>query len=502
LPDLLYPDFPPDVARALIDHYCRSYRAVATERPAWAPELALQLAVPLAALPDPGWAIEQVGHAIQYWLAVRGLPSVAGTGVAAIDGFCAQVGAADGPVGPAALADPGFLAGLRDAIGRLNRSDLTERLTVAASAALKRQEMERLERERKERERLEQERQERQRLEREQQERERLERERLERERQQQLERERQRVRADRWAARVPKDIHGWSSEQVQGLQRLVAESLGLGPVFRDPLKDGSEGPEMVLIPPGSYLMGASEGDTQASADEKPPHRVSIARLFAIGRYPVTFDEYDRFVLATQYSPTAERGLFSSLNERLNAILYGRRVEEGELRNDRGWGRGRRPVINVSWHDAVAYCVWLSEQAGRQYRLPTEAEWEYAARAGTQTRYWWGNEIGEGNANCDGCGSQWDNRQTAPVGSFKPNPFGLYDTAGNVMEWVQDGWHTDYRGAPADGSEWRESADTARRVLRGGAWNSGPRGARVSNRNGGSPGIRYGWLGVRLAQDL
>ncbi|WP_295434456.1 SUMF1/EgtB/PvdO family nonheme iron enzyme [uncultured Thiodictyon sp.] len=468
LPDLLHPDFPPEVAHAFIDHYCRSYRAVAAERPAWAPELALQLAAPLAALADPGWAIGQVGQAIQDWLGLRGLPTVAGTGVGVIDGFCAQVGAADGPVGPALLVDPGFLAGLCDAIGHLNRSDLMARLGGAASAAAARQEREQMERER----------QERQRLERAQQERERLERERQKREHQQRLERENQRARADRWAATAPQDIHGWSTERVQGLQQSVAESLGLGPAFRDPLKNGSEGPEMVLIPPGSFLMGAPASDGQASASEKPQHRVSIARPFAIGRYVVTFDEYDRFCAATGCAKPS----------------------------DKGWGRGRRPVINVSWNDSVAYCVWLSEQTGRQYRLPTEAEWEYAARAGTATRWSFGDDesaLGDyawfrGNT----CVPILIAGKTHQVGEKRPNPWGLYDIHGNVWDWVQDSYHSNYAGAPADGVEWSESCTTARRVLRGGSWGNSAGGTRVSDRNWLVPDYRSGGFGLRLAQDL
>ncbi|WP_295457656.1 SUMF1/EgtB/PvdO family nonheme iron enzyme, partial [uncultured Thiodictyon sp.] len=491
LPDLLNPDFPPEVAHAFIDHYCRSYRAVAAEQPAWAPELALQLAVPLAALANRAWAVREIIHAIQIWLAQRGLPTIAGTGIAVIDCFCAQVGAADGPVSPAVLVDPGFLTGLRDAIGSLNQSDLMARLGGATSAAAarqereqieqkrqERQERERLEQERQERkhqQRLEQERQERVRLEQEQQERERLELERQNRERQQRLKRENQRIQADRWAAKVPPDIHGWSSEQVQGLQRSVAASMGLAPVFRDPFKDGSNGPEMVLIPPGSFLMGASDGDDAARDNEKPQHRVIIARPFAIGCYAVTFDEYDGFCAVSGHEKPA----------------------------DNSSGRGRGPVINISWDDSVAYCVWVSEQTGRHYRLPTEAEWEYAARAGTTTRWSFGSDEKtlrdhasfRGNFFFHICG-------TDPVGTKRPNPWGLFDVHGNVWEWVQDSWHDNYTSAPVDGSEWRESGHFARRVSRGGSWNSDRHWVRVSTRNGYDPAYGNNTLGLRLAQDL
>ena len=169
------------------------------------------------------------------------------------------------------------------------------------------------------------------------------------------------------------------------------------GTVFRDSLADGGSGPEMVWIPAGSFRMGDIQGG--GDSDEKPVHRVSVGK-FAMGKFEVTFAEYDKFAQAT-----------------------GRKKP-----NDRGWGRGNRPVINVSWNDATAYAKWLSNQTGKTYRLPTEAEWEYAARAGTETKYWWGNDLGKNRAACDGCGSQWDNKQTAPVGSFSANKFGLYDT--------------------------------------------------------------------------
>jgi len=183
--------------------------------------------------------------------------------------------------------------------------------------------------------------------------------------------------------------------------------------VFRDRLKDDSWGPEMVWIPAGSFRMGDIQGGGYDY--EQPVHRVSVDR-FAMGRYEVAFTEYDQFAEAT-----------------------GR-----DKPDDEGWGRGNRPVINVSWNDATAYAQWLSQQTGKHYRLPTEAEWEYAARAGTETKYWWGNEIGVNKANCDNdsCGDRFN--YTARVGSFVANPFGLYDTVGNVWEYVQDWFDSGY----------------------------------------------------------
>ena len=231
--------------------------------------------------------------------------------------------------------------------------------------------------------------------------------------------------------------------------------------------------PEMVEVPAGSFMMGSPESDSSAQSDEFPPHPVKISKPFAIGKYEVTFEEYDTFALATGRA----------------------------LPNDGGWGRGKRPVINVTWNDVVAYAEWLSQQTGKRYRLPSEAEWEYAAQAGTKTSYWWGDEIGTDRANCDGCGSRWDKKQTAPVGSFKANPFGLYDTAGNVWEWVQDCWNECYEGAPEDGSAWK-SGDCGRRVFRGGSWFTYPGGLRSANRGWHTADPRDYDIGFRLAQDL
>ncbi|WP_295392451.1 formylglycine-generating enzyme family protein [uncultured Thiodictyon sp.] len=264
-------------------------------------------------------------------------------------------------------------------------------------------------------------------------------------------------------------------------------------PSFRDRLKDGSEGPEMVRLPAGRFLMGASERDTTAFADERPQHEVRIAHPFAIGRFPVTFEDYDRFVIATRPPPAAKRGL-------MGRLFGGEEHEPRELPGDEGWGRGRRPVINVSWHDAVAYCVWLSEQTGRTYRLPSEADWEYASRAGTATRWSFGddeNALGDHAWYKDNSGGK-----THPIGEKRPNPWGLHDIHGNIWEWMQDCWHDNYAGAPVDDSEWHDNCLSADRVVRGGSWINNARNTRVSHRSSNEPDSRQKLLGLRLAQDL
>jgi formylglycine-generating enzyme required for sulfatase activity len=233
------------------------------------------------------------------------------------------------------------------------------------------------------------------------------------------------------------------------------------GTVFRD--IDEPWCPELVVIPPGKFPMGSSDGDQEASGDEKPQHRVRIAYPLAVGRYPVTFEEYDHFAEATR----------------------------GERPRDERWGRGRRPVINVSWNDAKAYVEWLAAETGRPYRLLTEAEWEYACRAGTTTRYWWGDNISKDKANYGG-------DRTSEVGSYPANQFGLYDMHGNVWEWVEDRWHETYQGAPEDGTVWLQGNDSSR-VVRGGSWGRFPRDLRAACRlRVGSVG-RDGHLGFRVA---
>ncbi|MDM8560684.1 SUMF1/EgtB/PvdO family nonheme iron enzyme [Candidatus Parabeggiatoa sp. HSG14] len=260
-------------------------------------------------------------------------------------------------------------------------------------------------------------------------------------------------------------------TEKQSNVPDFSSNTFRAGKTFRDSLRDGSKAPEMVWIPAGRFRMGAIQGG--GYSDEKPVHWVNIKK-FAMGKYEVTFAEYDKFANAT-----------------------GR-----EKPNDRGWGRGNRPVINVSWYDAVAYAKWLSQQTGKEYCLPSEAEWEYAARAGTETKYWWGNDIGKNRANCSNsyCGDKF--KYTSPVGSFSANPFGLYDTVGNVWEWVADGWHKDYTNAPNDGRIWAEGADKSYRVLRGGSWYYVSNRGRVAYRNWGDPVIRSNVRGFRVVRCL
>jgi formylglycine-generating enzyme required for sulfatase activity len=242
---------------------------------------------------------------------------------------------------------------------------------------------------------------------------------------------------------------------------------------FRECLVDC---PEMVVVSAGEFTMGSPSNEKGRYDNEGPQHKVTIARPFAVSKYAVTFDDWDA------------------------CVKVGGCPQEGRASNA-GWGRGRRPVIYVSWDDAKAYVAWLSRMSGKAYRLLTEAEWEYAARAGTTTAYYWGDEIGKNNANCNGCGSQWDGRHTAPVGSFAPNAFGLYDMAGNVWQWVEDCYHDSYNGAPADGSAW-QAGDCKSSVVRGGSWDEDPQLLRLAGRNRGSSSLRDDDLGFRVGRTL
>ena len=235
------------------------------------------------------------------------------------------------------------------------------------------------------------------------------------------------------------------------------------GEVFRD----CGECPEMVVIPAGEFMMGSPDSEPGRDADEGPLRRVRIGYPLAVGKFEVTFAEWDACVSA------------GGCNHRPN---------------DGGWGRGSRPVVDVNWGDAQAYVKWLSRTTGQRYRLLSESEWEYAARAGTTTPFHTGSRITTAQANFSG-------NQTVPVGRFGANLFGLHDMHGNVWEWVEDCWNRSYAGAPSDGSAWR-SGECSRRVLRGGSWGNNPTDLRSAFRGRVGTGDRGNNGGFRVARTL
>ena len=243
------------------------------------------------------------------------------------------------------------------------------------------------------------------------------------------------------------------------------------GQVFRD----CPECPELAVVPAGIYIMGLN-GKSKKS---KPPHRVNITKPFALGRFEVTFDQWQACV-----------------------------DDDGCKRepDDHKWGREGRPIINITWFDAKRYLEWISKKTGKTYRLPTEAEWEYADRAGTTSTWWWGDEVGNNNANCKDCKSEWSDggtqpHGTAPVGSFKPNPFGIHDTAANVFEWVEDCWNKSHENAPTDGTA-RTQGNCRYRVIRGGSFYYYSKVARADYRAKNPPGVKSYWLGFRVLREL
>ena len=219
--------------------------------------------------------------------------------------------------------------------------------------------------------------------------------------------------------------------------------------------------PEMNMLRGGSLMMGSNEDPS-----EKPVHAVTI-KPFAISRYPVSVREWNVCAAAKVCQFVAS-------------------------------GKDDAPITNVSWNDAKQFVGWLAGATHKPYRLPTEAEWEYAARGGTQSRYWWGDELLPGMANCKGCTDIAAVEQPAKVGSFKPNPFGLYDMGGSIDQWVEDCWHKNYVGAPADGSAWVES-DCSSHVIRSGSWRNDARYVRPANRDSYDTGVRYPTHGFRVA---
>ena len=244
--------------------------------------------------------------------------------------------------------------------------------------------------------------------------------------------------------------------------------------------KDCPECPIMLEIPAGDFSMGSPETEERRFDNEGPRHKVAITTSFAVGKYEVTFDEWD--------------------------ACY----ESGGCRHlpkDKSWGRGKHPVINITWNDAQEYIVWLSKKTGKSYRLLSEAEWEYVVRAGTSTPFYLGEQITSSDANANFRGYSKYNgsprgtylKRTLPVGNFDANEFGLYDLHGNVGEWVQDCYNENYKNAPTDGSAWM-TGDCSHRIVRGGSWLFVPEFHRSSYRDRFWRGSRYDYVGFRIAR--
>lgn len=319
--------------------------------------------------------------------------------------------------------------------------------------------------------------------------------------------------------------------------QNANAANLTPGSVIGTALKDGATGPVLVVVPSGSFMMGSDANEPGRDVNESPRRRVAITDPFAMGRTEVTVGEFRYFVTQSGYITEAEKGAGS----------YARHLETGEWRYIPGlnWrhdpfgalAQDTNPVVHVSWNDAQAYVKWLAKETGQAFRLPTEAELEYSNRAGTTTRFWWGNDapksltenirgeldipklpaalqvphaddvavaFKDGYTEPHFSGYQDGFGGVSPVGRLKPNPFGLYDTSGNVWEWAQDCWHENYVGAPEDGRAWTgdQQGNCTNRVMRGGSYYCYPRHVRAANRWAGKADFRNMYVGFRVARDL
>ena len=261
----------------------------------------------------------------------------------------------------------------------------------------------------------------------------------------------------------------------------------------------------MVGLPAGGFVMGSPPNESGRFKNEGPQHFVSI-KAFAFGKYDITSKEFLTFLKDTGYQPAACNAL---LDMRWQSPGHGKAFPPFNAEPPR-W-----PAVCLDRRDAARYLAWLNAKVrlahpeappreGGPYRLPSEAEWEYAARAGTTTARWWGDALGKGNANCNGCGSAWDNRLLADVDSLAPNPFGLYNVLGNAWQWTADCWHPSYIGAPSDGSAWTEENCTEF-VIRGGSWANLPVFIRSAARTESETGGEYDYAsltGFRVARDL
>lgn len=264
-----------------------------------------------------------------------------------------------------------------------------------------------------------------------------------------------------------PKESSASQSSRVSEPTRQEYQRKEVEEGERDTLMSGGQGPTYLKVKSGNFLMGSDR------YSEKPQHYVSINKEFFLTTTEITFNDYERFC-----------------------------IEAGHpFPDDSGWGRGDRPVINVSWHDAQAYAKWLSDQTGLTYRLPTESEWEWAAGAGKNTLYDWGNRFLSNKANCKRCGDLAKDRRTIPVRSFAPNTFGFFDMSGNVWEWVEDCWVENYVNAPQDQSARIVSGRCGNYTIRGGAWNSPRRQITTTSRLGIWASTQSNYIGFRLVRE-
>jgi formylglycine-generating enzyme required for sulfatase activity len=258
-------------------------------------------------------------------------------------------------------------------------------------------------------------------------------------------------------------------------------------------LWDGADLPQMIVVPAGEYTMGSPDAEAKRDANESPRHRVRIAYSFAVSKYPITVGEYAQFVDRTGYD--AGHSCYN---------YEGGKYDQREGRSWRAPGFEQaavNPAVCLSYADAQAYIAWLSKTTGHAYRLLSEAEYEYLNRAGTTGAYWWGEDIGRDQADCDGCGSAWDKQRTAPVDAFSPNGFGLYATTGNNWTWLADCWNDSYVGAPTDGSA-NLSGDCRPHALRGGSWVSHAWILRSAQRHKDLTDARHVGIGLRVARTL
>jgi formylglycine-generating enzyme required for sulfatase activity len=276
------------------------------------------------------------------------------------------------------------------------------------------------------------------------------------------------------WQYQTLNEFYYWLT-QVRGYVLTAAEESALKP--KDSFKEcAKDCPDMIVVPAGEFTMGSPDNEPGRFSYEGPQHKVTIGYALAVSKYEVTFDEWDACVVVGACPDVSPAG----------------------------FGRGRQPVISVSYDDARTYVAWLTRMTGKTYRLLSDAEWEYAARAGTTTVYFWGDQIGTNNGNCLKCGSRWDGEQPAPVGQFNPNNFGLYDMAGNIWQWTEDCWHISYIGAPTDGSPWMTGGggNCNSHMVRGGAWDYAPNRLRSASHEGYATGTKIFYIGIRVARTL